>query len=126
MFALEHNWSFVVHLADGSQREYLIPAGYQFDGASVPAILQRIFGASGYSAFGLHIAAALEHDFLCEIGAGGSVWLRRQFSGSLPAKISSRDTHAHFARRLREDGVRPGQAAVMAAAVKWFGPRWKL
>jgi hypothetical protein len=99
-------WTFNVE-----GRTFTVPHGYCFDGASVPAFF---WGAPfGYTPFGLHIAAALEHDYLCDLGKQGKL--------PFPSKVA----HAHFERRLIEDGLRKGQVWTMGHAVKWFGPRWK-
>lgn len=98
------DWRFEVEW-DGRVHSFLIEAGYEFDGASVP----RLFWGFpfGYTPFGIHIGAALEHDWLCEYQL-----------------LPSEAVHEHFERRLREDGIRPSQAWVMGKAVKLFGPRF--
>lgn len=104
-YRLEEDWNFQVQTPVGI-RAYCIPRGYLFDGASVP----RLFWGFpfGYTPYGVHIAAALEHDWLCDV-----------------KPVPSRVAHEHFERRLREDGVRSTQAAAMGWAVRWFGPRFK-
>lgn len=104
VYELLEQWKFEVK-KEKEVYEFYIPAGYQFDGASVP----RMFWGFpfGYTPFGVHIGAALEHDWLCE---------RRPFD--------SRTVHEHFERRLIEDGIRPRQAFMMGKAVKLFGPRF--
>ncbi len=124
VYVTNSDWPFVVNVGDGKIRHYTVPAGYEFDGASVPTVFWGF--PFGYTPFGLHIAAALEHDFLCDLGKGGSVWLRQTLGASYPSPVAAIITHAHFARRLQEDGLRPSQTWMMGTAVKWFGPRWKL
>jgi hypothetical protein len=104
LYELLEDWTFQVDYK-GEKLEYFIPKGYKFDGASIP----RLFWGFpfGYTPFGVHIGAALEHDWLCE-------W----------RPLDSATVHAHFEKRLREDGIRPSQAWAMGKAVKLFGPRF--
>jgi hypothetical protein len=91
---------------------FVIPDGYEFDGASVPRFLWAV---TGYTPYGRHIAAALEHDRLCEL------------RGDLGAfRMTSREVHDHFYVRLLKWGVRPSKAKLMGWAVRWFGPRWDM
>lgn len=103
LYALEGDWTFTV----AGHGSFTIPSGYRFDGASVPQVLWGF--PFGYTPFGVHIGAALEHDWLCE-----------------KKVIPHTAAHAHFYRRLQEDGLRPGQAWMMGRAVQLFGPRWKM
>lgn len=104
LFELLEDWEFVVKKGNDDY-VFCIPAGYKFDGASVP----RLFWGFpfGYTPFGVHIGAALEHDWLCE-------W----------RPLDSHTVHEHFEKRLIEDGIRPSQAWTMGKAVKLFGPRF--
>ncbi len=79
----------------------------------------------GYTPYGLHIAAALEHDFLCDLGHGGSEWLRMRVPDKDLVPVTWQLTHAHFARRMQDYDLRPRQVWLMGNAVRWFGPRWK-
>ena len=54
---------FVVHLASG--HTVYVPAGFQFDFASVPRITWTLVGSP---ATGKHRTAAIAHDWLCETG----------------------------------------------------------
>lgn len=44
-------------------KSMLVPQGYEFDGASIPSILWWI---PGFSPIGLHLWAALAHDWICD------------------------------------------------------------
>lgn len=125
LYVLEHEWEFnVVLTPPQGLRRMKIPRGYEFDGASVPAFFWGF--PFGYTPFGLHISAALEHDFLCDLGHGGSDWLRERLTAEEMRPLTWQETHGHFARRLNEDGLRPRQVWMMGRAVLWFGPRWKV
>jgi hypothetical protein len=104
LYEVVEDWKFEVKKGD-EVYEFYIPKGYKFDGASVP----RLFWGFpfGYTPFGVHIGAALEHDWLCD-------W----------RPLDSPTVHAHFEKRLLEDGIRPSQAFMMGKAVKLFGPRF--
>ncbi len=65
--------------------------------------------------------AALEHDYLCDLYAGGSYWLK-QHLGDIPAAPEAAVIHKHFYDRLLEWKVRPSKASAMYAAVRNFGP----
>lgn len=128
-YRLDKAWRFTVSWetedGQGDCTTYTIPAGYEFDGASVP----RMFWGFpfGYTPDGVHRAAALEHDFLCDLGMKHkdfTDWYakRRKLP---PPPLPPAVVHAHFARRLKELGLRKGQVWTMGNAVKLFGPRWK-
>lgn len=103
--------------------EYCIPAGYEFDKASIPALL---WGPPfNYIPDGLCTVPALEHDFLCDIYNGGSRWLQIRI-GYIPKAPSATQIHHHFFKRLIEEGVRPSKAEAMFQAVDKLGPGGKL
>lgn len=120
LFRLVGNYKF--HLIGGPESiTYTIPNGYEFDKASIPSIFWG--WPFNYTPDGLCTVPALEHDFLCDILKGGSPylyakigWVRRPTSSAV---------HEHFRLRLLEEGVRPGKARLMGAAVRWFGPKGK-
>jgi hypothetical protein len=87
--------------------QWTIPAGYVFDGASVPRLL---WGVTGYTPFGLHLEGALVHDDLCE---------------QRPWWCSSIDAARAFRYYVLTGGTRESKAQVMYRMVRWFGPRWK-
>ncbi len=110
---------------DGFKRTYVIPAGYEFDKASIPPVF---WGPPfNYTPDGLCTIAALEHDFLCDLLRGGSDWLRARlpiaplWREAPPAEL----VHWYFEQRLIAEGVRPGKARWMGRAVRWFGPGGK-
>lgn len=102
------------------ERSYTIPAGYQFDKASIPPLF---WGPPfNYTPDGLCVVPALEHDFLCDLLTGGSYWLVEKL-GTLPFSPPAWAVHGHFYRRLLICGVRPRKAALMGRAVAAFGPQ---
>jgi len=106
-------------------RAYRIPEQYRWDGASIPPIF---WGPPwNYLPFGTTWdRAALEHDFLCDIGKGGSAWLRAQLQNQYPEPfgLTSDQVHRHFHDRARHDGTDVATAAHLLKAVHNFGPRW--
>lgn len=119
LFALEQDWPFEVP----GYGTFLIPRGYEFDGASVPRLF---WGLLGYMPFGLHIVAALEHDWLCDIGLKKKPFVDWMTTRQLPipSPVPYAVAHAHFHTRLQQAGLRPAQSWMMGQAVKRFGPRW--
>lgn len=102
--------------------EFRIPAGYEFDKASVPPLL---WGAPfNYTPDGLCTVPALEHDFLCDLLRNGSPWLKNKLV-ILPAPPPPWMVHEHFRLRLHEAGVRRGKAEAMGRAVALLGPKGK-
>lgn len=97
--------------------EVTIPAGYRFDGATVPRALWSI---TGFTPYGKHLAAALEHDRLCELKGvivddqGGDILMPWW------------EVHMHFYHKLVEWNVRPVKCKLMALAVFIGGPKWTL
>lgn len=117
LWRMVEEWSF--DFWDGSRWLHLtIPSSYEFDKASVPPILWG--PPMNYTPDGIHSAAALEHDFLCDILNGGSDWLRKQI-GELP-KVTAPEVHAHFYHRMIAYGMRPSQAQTFYAGVRRLGP----
>ena len=90
-----------------------IPAGYCYDGASIPTLmgLSRVAMTNGGKFAPEVMRASLVHDWFCDFR---------------PPWISSNDAAVIFRDMLLEDGVRPWRAASMYRAVKWFGPKWDL
>jgi len=120
MWELLETWAFTVDNG-GFARVYEIPAGYQFDKASVPAF----FWSLGYTPDGLCTVPALEHDFLCDIYSGGSAWLRDKL-GVIPLAPPAQVIHRHFYDQLVRWGMRPSKARVMWEGVRNFGPGGRL
>ncbi|HEY1083712.1 MAG TPA: DUF1353 domain-containing protein [Prosthecobacter sp.] len=121
VYALEQEWHFEV----AGYGKFIVPLGYEFDGASIPRIL---WSATGYTPYGLHIGAAVEHDYLCDIGSKTTAFLKWMTARQLPIPqaVPSAVAHEHFYQRCLADGVRPSQAWTMGQTVKIFGPRWKV
>ncbi|HYF36551.1 MAG TPA: DUF1353 domain-containing protein [Prosthecobacter sp.] len=98
---------------------FRIPAGYEFDKASIPPFL---WGPPfNYLPDGPCELPALQHDFLCDLWSGGSDWLRAQLI-ILPEAPPAPVIHEMFHRWLHENNERPSKANAMGAAVKRFGP----
>jgi len=103
--------------------EFEAPMGYEWDGLSSPSITW--LPPFNYHPFGeSYFKAAIEHDLLCDIGKGGSEWLRGTLLGRYPEKLSSTIVHRAFFDSLIRDGVRPSQAKTMYQAVRLFGPKF--
>jgi hypothetical protein len=118
LWRLEEAWPFAV-MNNNFSRDYVIPAGYEFDKASIPPIF---WGAGlGYTPDGLCTVAALEHDFLCDLYHGGSPWLKEQL-GTLPPAPPATVIHQHFRDVLHRWGVRPSKELIMWAGVRALGP----
>lgn len=120
LFRLDENWSFPFW--DGTRYQTLtIPEGYEFDKASIPPMF---WGTPfNYTPDGLCTVPALEHDFLCDLLTGGSLWLKEHMGVTKLPKITSTTlVHQHLYRRLLEYGVRPSKAKAMWEAVRKFGP----
>jgi hypothetical protein len=123
LWLLTEDWHFDVEV-DGIIREFTIPAGYRFDKASIPSFFWGF--PFNYTPDGLCTVAALEHDFLCDIWAGGSEWLKKQLPEEKLIPVSAAAMHRHFYNRLIESGVRPSKAKSMYVAVANFGPGGRL
>lgn len=122
LWLLTEDWDFEVE-SDGVIREFTIPAGYKFDKASVPSLFWGF--PFNYTPDGLCTVAALEHDFLCDIWAGGSEWLRKRLPEDRLIPVPAKVMHRHFYDRLLQSGVRPSKAKSMYVAVDNFGPGGK-
>jgi hypothetical protein len=96
LFRLVEPWEFTVD-SGGTRERFTIPAGYEFDKASVPPFFWGF--PFNYTPDGLCTVPALEHDFLCDLHAGGSEWLRVRLI-PLPAAPPTTVIHRHFYDRL--------------------------
>lgn len=122
LFVLKSDYIFKVNIPNKYYGEFTIPAGYQFDKASIPSFF---WGPPfNYTPDGLCTIPALEHDFLCDLLTGGSHWLRGKLGANIIAPPAWA-VHEHFKLRLKEENVRSGKASLMGAAVRWFGPKGK-
>jgi len=117
---LDEEYGFWVKVREGLWIKMRIPKGYKFDKASVPPVFWGF--PFNYTPDGLCTVPALEHDFLCDIFAGGSEWLREQLGDDYPDKLPAEVIHRHFFDRLNTWGVRPSKAKTMYAGVRNFGP----
>jgi hypothetical protein len=84
-------------------REYIVPADYQFDGATVPRLLWWLFNIVGVTFY----AAAL-HDWLYDT--------RAIYYG-----LSRKQVDELFYLHMRQDGTHIIQAWLMYKAVRLFG-----
>lgn len=108
-------------LAFDPTRLFTIPAMYLYDKASVP---MPFWGFPFYyTPDGTCSLGALEHDFLCDLLAGGSDWLREQFGGTLPDAPEPWEVHLHFRIRLYQCHTRFSKAETMGNMVAALGPR---
>jgi hypothetical protein len=89
---------------DGRNRKWEVPAKYRTDGASIPRPLWSIIG-SPFT--GNYLAAAIIHDFYCDLKSRD--W---------------RDVHSAFFDAMVANKVDTVQAKIMYYAVYRFGPRW--
>lgn len=126
LWRLDEDYTFTLAvprcMATCQARTFTIPAGYEFDKASIPPVF---WGPPlNYTPDGLSIVPALEHDFLCDLLAGGSDWLRIKLV-ELPESPPAWMVHRHFHLRLLQSSVRPTKAAAMGRAVALFGPQGK-
>ncbi|MEI4273939.1 DUF1353 domain-containing protein [Klenkia sp. LSe6-5] len=85
----------------GSRESWTIPAGFVTDFASVPAAARWLIPADGP-----WTAAAIAHDWFCDVG------IRRDL-------ITSRDADGLFRRMMRELGVPLPRRWAMWAGVRW-------
>ena len=92
-------------------KSYVVPAGFETDGASVP----RIAWSSGVRPDGLIRAAAVVHDYLCV----------RKGQVSPSCRVSSREAADIFKDLMVAAGMRAKFVRRAYWAVRWFGPRWK-
>ncbi len=119
LWRLAEDWSFVVVSGTSPPLPFTIPAGYEFDKASVPSVLWGF--PFNYTPDGLCTVPALENDFLCVLRGGGWVWLGGR-RGRVPAAPAAGVIHRHFYDKLLLWGVRPAKARAMWEAVRLFGP----
>lgn len=89
----------------GLERIYTIPAGYLYDGASIPRVVWSILGVGKYDPRVME--AALVHDLLCDI--------------RLP-QVGYKMAARAFRERLV--GIPEWKKALMYKAVITFGPKW--
>jgi hypothetical protein len=89
-------------------RRFIVPAGFQTDGASIPPLCWLLVGHP-YSPSSLR--AAILHDWQCRNPSEHG--------------MSSTRVHRIFYHALRNDGVAWARARAMWLAVHWFGPSFK-
>ncbi len=116
LWRLRREWRFEV----SGYGWYTIPAGYEYDKASIPPVFWG--WPFNYLPDGPCALPALQHDFLCDLLLGGSVWLQNALGGDVPRPPPAHVIHECFEQWLLEEGERPSKARAMGAAVKRFGP----
>lgn len=121
-------WVFDVNMNDGTFQRFEVPIGYIFNGASVPPCL---WGSPfGYTPDGVHRAAAMEHDYLCDLGLRKPEFMDMMMLDMgiwpLPHPVPHTIAHQHFQSRMKEYGMRESQVKVFGWAVRLLGPRWKI
>lgn len=98
----------------GKTDTIVVPAGFETDFATVPAIVAWLI-----ERFGTFTAAAVLHDYLC-VQLDDVYHGRRELSGDdVVAPVSSRDADGLFRRVLRELGV-----DFVTRWLMWTGVRW--
>ena len=107
---------------DGSAYRIQVPAGFIYDGASVPRLLWSVFGLRPD---GLIRAAALVHDWIYRFaGQLPRGRFQRQVDGAwadVDGGWSRYDTDRLFGRMMRETGVSQFRRRCAFLAVHWFG-----
>jgi hypothetical protein len=91
---------------DPLQRTWLVPSGYETNGASIPQFFWTFVGgpwSGGYR------NAAIEHDYFCE------------FIGP-----PSDEVHLMFYHAMLANGVAESKAYIMYQAVSIFGENWEI
>ena len=97
-----YHWEF-----DGSWYRFMIPAGFQFDGASVPRFLRWVAGGGRFG-----VLAPLVHDWLHHCKGKASVrkyytWVRRWDYYPLQKPFTREQADKLFFRIMREKGIKP-------------------
>lgn len=85
----------------GEQDEFVVPAGFITDFATVPRVVAWLVPT-----YGRYTRAAILHDWLCTTGICTGV-------------VSSRDADGLFRRVMREEGVPITRRWLMWAGVRW-------
>jgi len=89
--------------------EWIIPCGFQTDGASIPTLFGLTWVVT-YSKFHPCVMrAAVEHDWFCRVQPAGSDYKRAA---------------ARFEQVVIEDGGNATRAAMMHRAILIGGPKW--
>ena len=95
-------WALLAPLLyHGSRQSWTVPAGFCSDFASVPAAARWLIPADGP-----WTAAAIAHDWFCDVGIRAG-------------RITSRDADGLFRRMMRELGVPFPRRWAMWAGVRW-------
>jgi len=113
-------WPFAFRDENGRDWHFTIPAGFLFDGQSVPSIFHA--WPLRYGPSGVGMRAGLCHDWLCEIYNWRSEWVMKAFNGIRPDCPSPQAIHQVYYDIQMEDGQRPRKAKAMWLAVRLFGP----
>lgn len=99
-----------VTYTDPSGRMWTVPAGYIYDGATIP---RSLWSVAGGPFEGKYRDAALFHDIECEKGHWGI------------CLVPSAEVHRMFYNAMRCSGVSADQANLMWTAVDKYGPKWE-
>lgn len=113
-------WPFAFRDENGRDWHFTIPAGFLFDGQSVPSIFHA--WPLRYGPSGVGMKAGLCHDWLCACAEWVSEWVKAQFDGVKPEMPSYQAIHQVYYDIQMEDGQRPRKAYCTWLAVRLFGP----
>lgn len=131
LMQLRENFTFV----ESRHHVWTAPAGFIFDGATIPRALWTVFGDPF---IGDYRRAAVIHDLLATplcaqcgllMNDGGRKAAPRYVCGRHPLvrgqyRVSSDDAAATMYAAMRTDGVTERRAEVIARAVKRWGPQF--
>jgi hypothetical protein len=100
----------------GADREFVIPAGYVTDFATVPKFMRWLF-----ETYGPYTRAAIVHDWLITEMARWQLEVRNGGAKGWLPPATSRDTDGIFRRVMREEDTPLAERWVMWAAVRTAG-----
>lgn len=115
----QYQWDYL-----GNTYRLNIPAGFEYDGASIPRFAWSVLGMSRD---GLHRAAALVHDYIYEFEGDVPIGAISQLDGNtwkllFTTRVFSREeADKMFCRILRESNVPSWKRKVVYWAVRAFG-----
>ncbi len=122
IYRLEEDYAYSWRGKDGYMRRLCVPAGFIYDGASVPQIVWTV---SGIPPDGLHRAAALIHDYLYVYrGSPPRGTYQKLINGNwydLEWTWKRHEADKMFCRIMRESGVDRGKRRMAYRAVRLFG-----
>lgn len=124
LYELHEGWCYQWFDELGREwRRICIPAGYRYDGASVP---RKAWTLSGLTPDGLLRGAAVIHDFIYDhrgnMPEGSCHWgLGDKWQPAPDIVFTRKDADQLFLQILRESGVKKRQCLMAYAAVRLFG-----